>query len=276
MNPAVSIPQPEPFIPAVNLPAVAMTEIKAQAKRQPSACPEALKSLDSDAEDRWNQLSRTARQDLLHEFAADELVFQLQCQVKREKKNNLPYDDGARLQIWDGISTRLASKTKFTSAVRREKPVAPSAGDTLRQASALGCVTRSVEAYAILIGWVIPTIKDHRLLRLRAIKLMAWAEARKTAAGYEAGFSLSDVAHASELCPGEDLLSEAELQALYPPSSSPVGSEASDGPPTEKSKTQIPARVGRKKIHENTASKQKAYRTRKKALRNTPETMQNA
>ena len=157
-----------------------------------------------------------------------------------------------------------------------EKPVAPSAGDTLRQASALGCVTRSVEAYAILIGWVIPTIKDHRLLRLRAIKLMAWAEARKTAAGYEAGFSLSDVAHASELCPGEDLLSEAELQALYPPSSSPVGSEASDGPPTEKSKTQIPARVGRKKIHENTASKQKAYRTRKKALRNTPETMQNA
>jgi len=140
MSTAVSIPPAQPFIPDMSLPAEVggvMAEIKAPAKRQPSACPEALKPLDHNADDRWSQLSRTARQDLLNEFAADELVFHLQCQVKREKKNNLPYDDEARLQIWDGVATRLASKTKFTSAPRRERPVAPLAGDTLRQASAL-------------------------------------------------------------------------------------------------------------------------------------------
>jgi len=280
MSTAASIPPPEPpFIPDICLPADvggAMTEIKAPANRQRSACPEAVKPLDHDAEGRWNQLSRTAKQDLLNEFAADELVFQLQCQAEREKKTNLPYDDEARRQVWGGIATRLASKTKFTSAPRREKPVAPSAGDTLRQASAFGCVTRSIEAYAILIGWVIPTVKDQRPLRLRAIKLMAWAEARKTAAGYESGFSLSDIIHASELAPGEDLLREAELQALYSPSPGPVSNGAGSELPTQKSKTQIPARVGRKKIHENAASKQKSYRARKKALRNTSETLQNA
>src|SRR5579862_6597856 len=152
MSTAVSIPSAPAFIPAMSLPDGATAENKVPAKRQQSACPEALKPLDHDADDRWNQLSRTARQDLLHEFAADELVFQLECQTGREKKGDLPYDDQARLQIWDGVATRLASKTKFTSAPRREKPSVPSAGDTVRQASALGCVTRSVEAYAILIG----------------------------------------------------------------------------------------------------------------------------
>ncbi len=263
MSTAISIPQEPAFIPDMSLPvevAGATAEVEAPAKGRVLDCPEALKSLDKNAEDRWRQLSRTARQDFLKEFAIDELVFRLQCQAERERRSDLSYDDDARTTIWDTVACRLGVKARFTKPVTVEI-TKPHPGEALRQASGFGCVTRDVKTYATLIGRVIPTLKDQRLLRLRAIKLMAWAEARKTAAGYEPGFSLTDIVHASELAPGEDGLTDPQLQMRYPMPSS-AGQE-------------FPARAGRKKIHDDAKAKQKAYRARQKALRNTPETMEN-
>ena len=263
MSTAISIPQEPAFIPEMSLPAEvegATDGFEARAKGRVLDCPEALKSLDKNAEDRWRQLSRTARQDFLKEFAIDELVFRLQCQAERERRADLPYDDNARTTIWDTVSCRLGTKVRFTRPATVER-TSPHPGEDLRQASTFGSVTRDIETYATLIGRVISTLRDQRLLRLRAIKLIFWAEARKIAAGYEPGFSLMDIVHASELAPGEDGSTEAQLLVRYPMPSS-AGQE-------------FPARAGRKKLYQNSTERQRACRARKRLSRNIPETVEN-
>src|ERR1019366_1100915 len=86
-------------------------------KRRVLDCPEVLKSMDKNAEDRWKQLSRTAMQDFLNEFATDELIFRLQCQGERERRSNLPYDDNARTIIWDAVACRLGVKVRFSRSL---------------------------------------------------------------------------------------------------------------------------------------------------------------
>ena len=121
MSTPVSIPQEPTTIPPLSLPAEvenAGAKLGAPARpQQVLVCPEELKFLDNNAEGRWNQLSRTACQDFLVEFAADELISQLRCQAERERKNNLPYDDEARLKVWDTVGTKLGVKSRFAQPV---------------------------------------------------------------------------------------------------------------------------------------------------------------
>jgi hypothetical protein len=292
----VSMPQEPAVIPALSLPGEvegATAEIEAPAKRRVLACPEALKPLDNNAEDRWNQISRTVRQDFLDEFAADELTFQLQCQAEREKKNNLPYDEEARLKIWDSVCTKLGVKGRFTQPVPAPVPCLKPLPDDDDSANAMARVWKPktwAEAIEIALPFLGRSIRNYPLdgipkteaehkavgeyqvlLQKKEIKLRAMVQA-----GHRPDHQGSDtpevdfIVSMAELTPAEAKMTPAELQISLQEYVNAqcerrgfVTAKAAGKPGRPKGAKDGKTVRRKNKKHENATARVRAYRQRK-------------